>query len=931
MVDNVQKTGGAPKSYKFDRGGAITEFGPFIGVIKNNVDPSLSGRVQVYIEQFSGENEEDKSLWRTVSYVPPFYGTTPVNNNSGSQGDGNYRGNPQSYGFWFTPPDLGTRVICFFVAGDPNQGYYVGCVPEPGVTHMLPAIGASDAFTSGTSAEQSAIAGAGATQVPVVEINSENEELYEDPKFSTQPKPIHGYQFATFAAQGLLGDTTRGPITSTAQRESPSRVFGMSTPGRPVYQGGITDDQIREQVDSDTLSREDLKIEGRRGGHTILMDDGDLSGNDNLIRIRTSKGHQITMSDDQDCFYITHANGKSWIEFGSEGTLDVFSTNSVNVRTEGTINLHADADININAGENINMYSGNVNVTGTEGTNLMSSKYISMATQGQVDITGGDMILMASKYGGWSTSTLALKGKPILLNTGPVKSPKAAGALRTFQFENVTLNGTAGWQAGGTPITSIVTRAPTHEPYAQHNKGVEIVPATASPQPGTQPTNSQLSSALSQSRATNPTVNNPVSVANVLNQPQVTQSIAGLVPSQVTGLLADTAQQVSQVSNVATGGKGIGTYGLTSTQLESSGYLKPGTTQYAQNLPVTVTTADESEAQQLRQTGVDITAEIVAKGRLVNQVLRSPQVWTGLNKVEDLNTLLNNPILQGNVQQNVLQNSFRALNSVGLITGNEKITDIASMLQGVNQFGIQDMTSFALGILPGGLGGKINKAIAQADYAMNLVDTGLASFQALSAGNIAGLGSLVNSVSGLAGLFGGSSGRKIAQKLNSPAINTFIFAAEQAVTVASILSDGKITPPNYSPIQRNAVSLGRFTADFTAFRQQLFELRSGLIQLTGSLQGTNNNILSQFGIIGAGRRTGTTQVSIIASKNEILQRQLATTGSTEASLLAQLNNFTPAQIGTVNSVLNDINTINRVNTNINNSIALGLTDLIQIA
>ena len=77
MVDNVQKTGGAPKSYKFDRGGAITEFGPFIGVIKNNVDPSLSGRVQVYIEQFSGENEEDKSLWRTVSYVPPFYGQHP--------------------------------------------------------------------------------------------------------------------------------------------------------------------------------------------------------------------------------------------------------------------------------------------------------------------------------------------------------------------------------------------------------------------------------------------------------------------------------------------------------------------------------------------------------------------------------------------------------------------------------------------------------------------------------------------------------------------------------------------------------------------------------------------------------------------------------------------------------------------------------------
>ena len=77
MPDNTQRTRGRPQGYKFDRGGSPTEFGPFIGEVVNNVDPTRSGRLQVYIEQFAGEDKTDESLWRTVSYIPPFYGVTP--------------------------------------------------------------------------------------------------------------------------------------------------------------------------------------------------------------------------------------------------------------------------------------------------------------------------------------------------------------------------------------------------------------------------------------------------------------------------------------------------------------------------------------------------------------------------------------------------------------------------------------------------------------------------------------------------------------------------------------------------------------------------------------------------------------------------------------------------------------------------------------
>ena len=162
MPDNVSRTKGRSKAYKFDRGGMPAEFGPFIGIVKNNVDPTRSGRLQVYIESFSAGDPEDVSKWRTVSYVPPFYGLTP--HTGTSVGPGTFTGNQQSYGMWFTPPDLNTQVACFFAEGDPNQGYYFACVPDAGINHMIPAIGASRRFALENGPQDSYFAGA--SQLP---------------------------------------------------------------------------------------------------------------------------------------------------------------------------------------------------------------------------------------------------------------------------------------------------------------------------------------------------------------------------------------------------------------------------------------------------------------------------------------------------------------------------------------------------------------------------------------------------------------------------------------------------------------------------------------------------------------------------------------------------------------------------------------------
>ena len=93
------------------------------------------------------------------------------------------------------------------------------------------------------------------------------------------------------------------------------------------------------------------------------MDDGDIIGRDQLIRIRTADGHQILMSDDGQTLMILHKNGQSYIELGKEGTVDVYSTNSVNIRTHGDLNLHADRDVNIHATKNLNLQGENIHVT----------------------------------------------------------------------------------------------------------------------------------------------------------------------------------------------------------------------------------------------------------------------------------------------------------------------------------------------------------------------------------------------------------------------------------------------------------------------------------------------------------------------------------------------------------------------------------------
>jgi hypothetical protein len=472
---NVNKTTGKNSVYNFDKGNMPTEFGPYIGEVVNNVDPTRSGRLQVYITQFSGGDKTDKSLWRTVSPIQQQGGATPKTSTSTGVGTYGSTNNQQSYGSAAPGPDIGTQVLCIFVAGQGLEGYYIGIIPTQGVNHMTPAIGSTSAAVPQNTNQSTYFAKA--PQLPVSEINNaeENTAITENPKFYDQKKPVHSYAAQGLFQQGVVNDPIRGPITSSSQRESPSTVSGMSTPGRPVYKGGYDDATVVEKVSSGSVPADSVSVVGRKGGHSVVLDDGDASGKNSMVRFRTAKGHQVTLSDDGNNLYIAHANGQVWLEFGQEGTLDVYTTNSINLRTEGTINLHADKDFNVWAGGNINMKSNVATTLQSEGTFTCANKdVLTLFSQATIGIKSSGALSLDGKTSSWNGGgSLALQAGTIDLNPGSAASVAIPQGLVEYTMPDSSFNASSGWAVASEGVKSIVTRAPAHEPWPYHNQGVQ--------------------------------------------------------------------------------------------------------------------------------------------------------------------------------------------------------------------------------------------------------------------------------------------------------------------------------------------------------------------------------------------------------------------------------------------------------------------------
>ena len=110
--------------------------GPYLGVVKNNVDPTRMGRLGVWIPSLSKTSDPSENQLITCEYLAPFYGAKGAKYAKGA--GTSYTDSQHSYGMWMVPPDLETKVLVIFAEGKLEQAYWIGCVQDPYTNHMTP-------------------------------------------------------------------------------------------------------------------------------------------------------------------------------------------------------------------------------------------------------------------------------------------------------------------------------------------------------------------------------------------------------------------------------------------------------------------------------------------------------------------------------------------------------------------------------------------------------------------------------------------------------------------------------------------------------------------------------------------------------------------------------------------------------------------------
>lgn len=497
-------------TYSNDIGRSIEENsgnpGPFLARVVSHGDGKYMGSLQVELFNDVGRNLNATGSILQVKYLSPFYGVT------GGQfltENNDYNGTQKSYGMWMVPPDIGTTVMVIFVNGDAAQGYWIGCVQDEYMNFMIPGLAATETTTTPNGKRQ-----------VVAEFNKKTNGklVYSD---QTQvPKPVHPFQ-QVLESQGLAIDDIRGITTSSARRELPSTVFGISTPGpvdrktnAPTGRVGKRESRITDAFIS------------RLGGTTFVMDDGDdnflrkshakdgppvyasVENGENgiadiphneLVRIRTRTGHQILLHNSEDLIYIANARGTAWIELSSNGKIDIYAEDSVSIRTKKDFNFYANENINmeclgdfalkvggtmgIEAGgdyslltENSNIQvNGEQNITVTSDYKLTigGGKNEAIATNLKVDVGANTFFT--------STSAMHIRSEANFFSSSAT-TEIAGGNAVNIAASRININGPAGAvpasAAGaeiaeqGTPLPltegSVVARIPDREPWAGH-------------------------------------------------------------------------------------------------------------------------------------------------------------------------------------------------------------------------------------------------------------------------------------------------------------------------------------------------------------------------------------------------------------------------------------------------------------------------------
>jgi hypothetical protein len=679
--------------------------GIYVGTVKEIIPSTRDGSIRVWIPAL-GTAENNQEGWIKVAYASPYLGSTPGYDHQLQLNA--YEYTKQSYGFWATPPDVENQVLCCFPPSKGTVGFWFACITTNVSKYMLPAGTPSTSWNNIDSV--SLTGGMGATVMPnlipgtpypVGEYN-ENDPNTLNSDFINNPRPINGYATAQLIRVGLDGDITRGAITSSAQRDTISSVFGFSTPGRPLAsQDPANNPTLSQQIASGTYTAP--KVTARVPGHSFVMDDGDIQNKNNLVRLKTAAGHQVLMNDSEGFMYISNSTGTAWVELTKEGDVLIYNKRDLSIRSQGNIQMHSDHDIIMNAKNNIKMTATSVQL---EGSTLLS------ATGGKaIELYGGSAILKAktsaSIYSGGSmsiksTGSMMLNGSVIGLNSGGGNEPPTPATIPKYLNADSIFTGKV-WAAETNMLQSACYRIPTHEPYIRGNIAAEAAQQQAATSTSTagagrgfvNPSTASVTSPNVE-QALESSVNRPAPTSAFISQPDPTSAVGALSLDETRAYMAQTGYTESTGNYSAVNQFGYaGKYQMGSAALQDAGLLKPGTPQ----------TAD---------------------------ALNNPNNWIGgPGKPASLNDFLSNPALQEQTMINYTQRNYNSLTNLGVINSSTPTDQVAGYLSASHLMGTGNVQKWVNGTLSGSAADANGTTIAsyfqQGRYSQTQVSTITAS------------------------------------------------------------------------------------------------------------------------------------------------------------------------------------------------------------
>jgi len=603
---------------------------PYIGIVKNNLDPTRSGRLQVWIPDLGGD-EDDSLNWRTVGYASPFMGYT-TNPNLDDKSD-SWTSVSHTYGMWMVPPDIGVQVIVLFIAGDPLRGFWISCVNPNLSHHMVPGLAGStnvkisnNKFTSNVN-------------IPVTEFNEYSTENVTNSAFYNLSKPIHVTQYGVLKVQGLDTDSIRGSISSSSQRETPSHVFGISTPGRPLNDPAEDRDYLNK-LNNNTLPSNYFDVKSRKGGHTFVMDDGATMGQDQLVRLRTAKGHQVLLHDTNESIYIGHSTGNSWVEMDKDGTITMYSKGGYHIRTEGTMNFHSDKNINFESGGTIRMRSANKFQLETGETTMLQNTFSMTSLNSTEFKIGGQFLVDAdSKISIKAGGIVAVEGSQILHNSGSTESVDQVRTLKAYSLPDTVRNGEF-WQPTAT-LSSICTRAASHEPYPRADQARFFDPENSNS--GLTPQATFKGDVDVTKTLAGTEVTGQGGTFDLRNQPVPNGTVGNLSKEELTAYMAQIGKSESSGNYSAENQLGyLGKYQMGHQALIDAGYVKSSVTS--------------------------------------NADLSNPNNWTGKDGISDKSSFLSNKNIQETTMLSYTQKNYTAMLANGAITADMGSDEVGGML-----------------------------------------------------------------------------------------------------------------------------------------------------------------------------------------------------------------------------------------------------------